>query len=62
MEDDDGQLTIHGFGVNFADVQLAGKFEAEPRLNPVPGPLPAAGAVMSFGWVRKLRRRLQAGR
>ncbi|MEB3305473.1 MAG: PEP-CTERM sorting domain-containing protein [Cyanobacteriota bacterium] len=99
LEDDDGQLTTHGFGVSFedgtyanyffasflqpatyqefysfppfdllppdtlgGDSELVGKFEAEPRLNPVPGPLPAAGAVMAFGWARKLRRRQQAGR
>jgi hypothetical protein len=99
MEDDDGQLTTHGFGVRFADgtfanyffasflkpatylefysvapfgflppdtsggdSELAGQFEAEPRLDPVPGPLPVAGAVMAFGWARKLRRRQRAGR
>jgi hypothetical protein len=98
MEDDDGQLTTHGFGVSFADgtfanyffasflqpatyleeysvapfdflppdtlggdSELAGQFEAEPRLDPVPGPLPVAGAVMAFGWARKLRRRQRAG-
>jgi hypothetical protein len=99
MEDADGQLTTHGFGVSFAggtfanyffasflkpatylefysvapfdflppdtsggDSELAGQFEAEPRLDPVPGPLPVAGAVMAFGWARKLRRRQRAGR
>jgi hypothetical protein len=99
MEDDDGQLTTHGFGVSFADgtyanyffasflqpatyqelysvppfdllppntlggdSELAGKFEAEPRLEPVPGPLPITGAVMAFGWARKLRLRQRAGR
>lgn len=99
MEDDDGQLTSHGFGVSFADgtyanyffanflqpstylefysvppfdllppdtlggdSEFAGKFEAAPRLAPVPGPLPIAGAVMGFGWARRLRRRQRAGR
>ena len=98
LEDDDGQLTTHGFGVSFADgtyanyffasflqpatylefysvapfdllppdtlggdSEFAGNFEAEPRLDPVPGPLPVAGAVMAFGWARKLRRRQRAG-
>ena len=99
IEDDDGQLTTHGFGVSFADgtfanyffasflqpatylefysvspfgflppdtqggdSELAGKFEAAPKLAPVPGPLPVAGAVIGFGWARRLRRRQRAGR
>lgn len=99
LEDDDGQLTTHGFGVSFedgtyanyffasflqpatylefysvapfdllppdtlgGDSELPGKFEADLRLDPVPGPLPAAGAVMAFGWARKLRRRQRAVR
>ena len=30
------------------------------NLNVVPGPLPIAGAAMTFGWCRKLRRRITA--
>jgi hypothetical protein len=99
IEDDNGQLTTHGFGVSFADgtfanyfyasflqpptylefysvppfgflppdtlggdSELAGTFEAAPKFDPVPGPLPIAGAVMGFGWARQLRRRQRAAR
>lgn len=43
------------------DSELAGLFRASP-VAPVPGPLPIAGAWLSWSFARQLRRRQRAGR
>jgi hypothetical protein len=40
--------------------QFVDSYEQEPKIPPVPGPLPLLGAGAAFGFTRKLRKRISA--
>jgi hypothetical protein len=49
--------TVEGSGGDGIDA-FFNAFETQP----VPGPLPIVGAWATFGWSRRIRRRIQASR